>query len=83
MTPAYGNPSNHMLKLALEHMHMPSCRCPYYRFAEQGLYGALGTVDDADTDYFKALANATLASCNGSFLTAASAKASARPGGCF
>jgi solute carrier family 44 (choline transporter-like protein), member 2/4/5 len=34
-------------------------RCPYYRAAEDGLYGSLWGVSDWDTQYFDALGNST------------------------
>jgi hypothetical protein len=55
-------------------------RCPYYRFAEKGLYDTLtdanGTAPAAaSTDYYGSLASAALVDCNASFLAAANAKA--------
>lgn len=49
-------------------------RCPYYRFAEDGVYGLLPSVNSTDTEYWGALSGATLTSCNASFLAAATAK---------
>ncbi|GBF99304.1 choline transporter-like [Raphidocelis subcapitata] len=56
-------------------------RCPYYRFAEAGLYGRLANATgaqpaDADTAYYAELASAALpaAECNATVLAAAAAK---------
>jgi choline transporter-like protein 2/4/5 len=55
-------------------------RCPYYKYAEDGLYGALSggdggaPLDDADTEYWGALANVSAAAsgaCDAAFLAAA------------
>ncbi len=67
----------HRCKLdALPCVAEPEYRCPYYRFADQQLYGNLtgSALEDTDTEYWGALANATLASCNGTFLTLAAGK---------
>lgn len=42
--------------------------CPYYRMAEQGLYGKLTDVQPVNTDYWSKLSTASLASCDGSIL---------------
>jgi len=42
--------------------------CPYYRMAEQGLYGKLTDVQPVSTDYWSKLSTASLASCDGSIL---------------
>jgi hypothetical protein len=45
------------------------CRCPYYRFAEEGLYGKLSSVNSsAAVDYWDQLSTAQLDSCDASFL---------------
>ncbi|KAI8472764.1 MAG: plasma-membrane choline transporter-domain-containing protein [Monoraphidium minutum] len=49
-------------------------RCPYYRFAEEGLYGQLAGVADTDTAYWGALSGAAAAACNATFLALAGDK---------
>jgi hypothetical protein len=44
-------------------------RCPYYRFAEEGLYDKLSSVNStAAVNYWDQLPTAQLDSCDGSFL---------------
>lgn len=55
-----------------------SGRCPYYRTAEQGLWGKIPSVSSpADVDYWSKLSGATFdsAKCDSSFLQVWSAAA--------
>ena len=44
------------------------CRCPYYRVADKSLYGSMGNLSAASTQYFEELATAKVPSCNKGFL---------------
>lgn len=75
--PSYEHLTHHGL-LWVTHFFDPAAasgRCPYYRTAEQGLWGSLPSVSsDTDADYWTDLASATLNKdkCDSSFLQVSS-----------
>jgi hypothetical protein len=65
--------------LPASHPGPPPPRCPYYRFAEAGVFNTLRDANgsapaNASTDYYEGLPTATSVACNASFLAAANSK---------